>query len=451
MLWLTMIIISANDFDSDIVTMAKYAINYMTGLCLFDDDGNFNAATTKQSLHIHVNDMDMYVKPAIGSFIVDIDTFPEFESKMMNAIETLEKEYLAGTKHEKYLNKYHSVFNNIYTTVKVKPMMTINGESHVKNKSNKRIQFTRDDDVVARFVWKIVKPSEFAFEIKKYERNNAIAQHIVSIMYDGGFTNHPSKTTLQTFRLIDVDAYRRVVIDLSIVPVVAGNHLYYELNGDSMQHCSIYTLANVPFAQSDMYSNSRDIITYSNFNNKIITRALINTDGKSITFNEDGDTYNIIPLITRAKHRYNSCKICKSDLYEDCYAIVDSLNRTMSLVCAACMHYGGYAKMYNNNRIHIVDSGVTIHEHIDKVTKNKNRRDVLHDIADNGVHIDEEMVASGFMLLGKKYVGVKNFQHFIFSKYSKDYVDRKIVMIPDKLRLDMFLYQQNGLPDNNDD
>lgn len=434
-------ILKANDSSLMLSEADKKAIigevfNIMCGARLFDINGEFlgvkpSNATQADTIADHI-DPDAYVsvrvdgvtitaEPCMGFIILPTgskervsDYKSAVEEYLIKNIPAYEKQYLAGTPYENYLNKHKATYLDVFSTTYVKPASTLirshsqiaernenkqgrrnnnNKQGGADTKANTRIQFAFDVDPMleryATFTWYIIDISAFEFEITNTNREFRVAERMCSVFYDFmDITSFPHGWRTMEFHLSDLKFTKNFIAE-RIKFSSHHNPIAEELKTKS--------------------ANTHGRPKYVDISREILVGEL-----KQFQINDAAQASVFV------------CSVCTEELYDDNYICVSRINNDMDdsadnkltgdAVCVTCMHTGQPALRDSPKRIYRVMFPMTIMEKIDRLGCSARKKDILKcatsgcipvTITENGITIKYVALANRYIVISSKIHGVK--------------------------------------------
>lgn len=417
--------------DNDYLRIAKYMINMMAGMELFDSEGNFNPDSTIKFPKLIVDGVELYIKAVHGIVYFPQEILDEFyesvESTLITLIKKLENDYLANTKYSKYLNGYHTVSNGMYTNLKVKNATVIISDGKQKRAKNTRIQFhgSSDLDIIsgeqgeyetARFTWFLTSLESHDFNISNNDKNLAICRNLCSITYDPyDIIDVADNVFITTFKQSNLYSYKSIVPEyVRICPYY--NPICLELNTTWE---SLYVPKETGSTGVDV-TNSYSGDTIYTFSQ----RKFRSVDSRKV-FQGKLDEIEIKPVVNKdtMEKQYNICVQCGSELYDDNYVLcvktrnpVDKLGRC---ICPLCLHTSR-GRHHDASYVYIkrVTFPRTITDAIAASPFSHVKKDIMTKLTKANINDVVSSKYYKYLDIGD-YIGVQGMDEYLFSKFAK--------------------------------
>lgn len=451
--------------DDEIFRIAKYAINFMAGIKLFDENGNFNPTSTEKFPLFNVCNMDMFIKAAGGVIILPVDVDRElFIEKFIIQLGICEKTYM-DTAHPNYLNKYHSVNNSIYSTLKIKSALLgivpcVENNENVKN--SRILVTTKSRDHMktgSRFIWRVINTNYVQLEITNRNRLASFEMHVLSILYDTDTTNYAPNEFIYTFKPQKCVSYVNICKNMEINLSCIAPHIQLEfakvLKSYTSSSDNIETLKYRATGGKNL--NRHTITTLSSYN--IYEAELVN-EGKSISPHV-GCEIELTAVTKKNCLRNDICSLCVGALFDENYVFVSYKDHTknvhVSTVCAYCAHFGPQINIYQPQFIFKVKWPRSMKDQIESLRMSKDKKKILIDASTNGVYRtfidvddddDDETAMTSIkrrcLLIGNNYIGVIQLEDYLFGNLHKIYPNRQAILINPNTQIHLFpVLQQN--------
>jgi hypothetical protein len=237
-----------------------------------------------------------------------------------------------------HFNKYHSVNNSVYTSLKSKNQL-----EGVTDRNNKYGKITIGDDenakkvikdyhdniknlTSARFSWIVQHIKMFDFDIQHNDRNFAFNRHVSSIFYDvNGVLAGCDRfiTTLKPTMLVGFKFVRNESMTFS--PVY--NVMCVEVN---------------PFWKKEFPATLRLRKIFRRVDEEKLFQATYNVDTNTITPTGTNEKLNISPVYAnkdRTETNTSICALCKMRSYDSNYFAINLFKlKNGFVICPLCMH-----------------------------------------------------------------------------------------------------------------